>query len=90
MNGGILINVDVNAKIIMYMKKIKFGILLPVVVKMENTQQVTKLLTWKLSRGRQYVTIKDSKYLKVNNVYPLYLINNKVNGYLKELMEINI
>ena len=37
MNGGILINVDVNAKSIMYMKKIKFGILLPVVVKMENT-----------------------------------------------------
>ena len=37
MNGGMLINVDVNAKIIMYMKKIKFGILLPVVVKMENT-----------------------------------------------------
>ena len=51
---------------------------------------MTKLLTWKLSRGRQYVTIKDSKYLKVNNVYPLYLINNKVNGYLKKLMEINI
>ena len=60
---------------------------------------MTKLLTWKLSRGREYVTIKDSKYLKVNkdwkylkvnNVYPLYLINNKVNGYLKKLMEINI
>ena len=30
----------------------------------------------------EYVTIKDSKYLKINSVNPLYLIINKVNGYL--------
>ena len=34
--GGIMINVDVNVKNIIYMKKIMFGILLHVVVKTEN------------------------------------------------------
>ena len=28
-----------------------------------------------------YVTIKDSKYVKIHSVNPLYLIFNKVNGY---------
>ena len=28
-----------------------------------------------------YVKIKDSKYVKINSVNPLYLIFNKVNGY---------
>ena len=32
-----------------------------------------------------YVTIKDSKYLKVNSVNPLYFIFNKVNGYFEEI-----
>ena len=31
-----------------------------------------------------YVTIKDSKYVKVNNVSPLYLLFNKVNRYFEE------
>ena len=31
------------------------------------------------------MTIKDSKYLKINNVNPLYLIFNKVNGYFEEI-----
>ena len=35
-NGGITINVDWSVKNIMYVKKIIFGILLHVVVKMEN------------------------------------------------------
>ena len=35
-NGGITINVDVNVKNIIYVKKIMFGILLLVVVKLEN------------------------------------------------------
>ena len=35
-NGGITINVDVSVKNFMYAKKITFGILLHVVVKMEN------------------------------------------------------
>ena len=35
-NGGITVNVDVSVKNIMYVKKITFGILLLVVVKMEN------------------------------------------------------
>ena len=35
-NGGININVDVSVKNIMYVKKIIFGILLHVVVKMKN------------------------------------------------------
>ena len=35
-NGGIMINVDVSVKNVMYVKKIIFGILLPVIEKMEN------------------------------------------------------
>ena len=35
-NGGITINVDVNVKNIIYVKIIMFGILLHVIVKMEN------------------------------------------------------
>ena len=31
-----------------------------------------------------YVTIKDSKYIKIN-VNPLYLIFDKVNGYFEEI-----
>ena len=32
-----------------------------------------------------YVTIKGSKYLKMNSVNPLYLIINKVSGYFEEI-----
>ena len=32
-----------------------------------------------------YVTIKDSKYVKINFVNPLYLICNKLNGYFEEI-----
>ena len=35
-NGGIMINVDVSVKNIMYVKRIMFGILLHIIVKMEN------------------------------------------------------
>ena len=32
------------------------------------------------------MAIKDSKYIKINNVNPLYLIfNSKVNGYFAEI-----
>ena len=34
-----------------------------------------------------YVTVKDSKYVKINSVNPLYLIMNKVNGYFEEINE---
>ena len=30
-----------------------------------------------------YVTIKDSKYIKINSVNPLYHIFSKVNGYFE-------
>ena len=30
------------------------------------------------------MTIKDSKYVKINSVNSLYLISNKVNGYFEE------
>ena len=33
----------------------------------------------------EYVTITDSKYVKINSVNPLYLIINKVNGYFEEI-----
>ena len=32
-----------------------------------------------------YVTIKDSKYIKINSVNPLYPISNKVNKYFQEI-----
>ena len=32
-----------------------------------------------------YVTIKDSKYIKINSVNPLYLIFSKVKGYFEEI-----
>ena len=32
-----------------------------------------------------YVTIKDSKYVKINSLNPLYLIFSKVNRYFKEI-----
>ena len=35
-NGGIMINVDVNIKKVMYVNKIMFGTLLHVIVRMEN------------------------------------------------------
>ena len=33
----------------------------------------------------KYVTIKDSKYAKINSANPLHLIINKVNGYFQEI-----
>ena len=33
----------------------------------------------------RYVTTKDSKYVKINSLNPLYLIINKVNGYFEEI-----
>ena len=33
------------------------------------------------------MTIKDSKYVKINSVNPLYLIFSKVNGYFEEINE---
>ena len=32
-----------------------------------------------------YMMIKDSKYLKINSLSPLYLMINKVNGYFKRI-----
>ena len=34
-----------------------------------------------------YVTNKDSKYLEINSINPLYFIVNKVNGYFEEINE---
>ena len=39
-NGRIMINVDVSVKNVMYVKTIMFGILLHVIVKLENSYQV--------------------------------------------------
>ena len=43
-NGGITINADVSVKNITYVKKIIFGILLHVAVKMENIEQVLLMI----------------------------------------------
>ena len=34
-----------------------------------------------------YVTIKDSKYVKINNVNPLHFIISKANEYVEEINE---
>ena len=31
------------------------------------------------------VTIKESRYVKINSVNPLYFFNNKINGYFEEI-----
>ena len=39
----------------------------------------------KYSYLTEYVTIKDSKYVKINSVNPLCLIFSKVNEYFEEI-----
>ena len=36
-----------------------------------------------------YITMKDSDYVKINSVNALYLIIGKVDGHIKEKIEIN-
>ena len=43
-HGGITINVDVDAKKFVYVKKNMFGILVNVFVRMENIQQVLRII----------------------------------------------
>ena len=37
-----------------------------------------------------YITVKDFDYVKINCVNPLHLMIGKVNGHIKEKMEVNI
>ena len=37
-----------------------------------------------------YIAVKDSDFVKINSVNPLYLIISEVDGYIKEKMEVNI
>ena len=39
----------------------------------------TKILTYYIG----YVTVKDLSYVKTNTVNPLYLITDKINGYIE-------
>ena len=34
-----------------------------------------------------YITVKDSNYVKINSINPLYLIISEVDGYIKEKNE---
>ena len=43
-NGGIMINVDMSVKDVAYVKMVMFGILLHVVVKMENIWKVLGII----------------------------------------------
>ena len=36
-----------------------------------------------------YITMKDSDYVKINSVNPLYLIIHKVDGHIEKKMELN-
>ena len=44
--SGITINVDTSVKNIKHVKKIIFGVLLYVIVKMENIEQVVLMIEW--------------------------------------------
>ena len=44
--SGITINVDASVKNIKHVKKIIFGVLLYVIVKMENIEQVVLMIEW--------------------------------------------
>ena len=35
-----------------------------------------------------YITVKDSYYVKINSVNPLYLIISEPDGYIKEKVEV--
>ena len=37
-----------------------------------------------------YITLKNSDYVKINSVNPLYLFISEAGGYIKEKMEVNI
>ena len=50
----------------------------PIKIKIDE-KSYENILIWCI----RYVTIKDSKYVKINSVNPLYLIISKVNGYFR-------
>ena len=52
----------------------------PIKIKTDKTHK-KKILIYYFG----YVTVKDLRYIKVNSVNPLRLINNKINGYFKEI-----
>ena len=37
-----------------------------------------------------YITVKESDYVKIDSANPLYLMIDKVNGYIEEKMKVNI
>ena len=65
-NGRITKNVNVNVKNIMYVKKIMFGILLNVIVKMENVQQIPWIIQQLRMMKLQNHTMKKQKQILTN------------------------
>ena len=73
-NGGIMINVNVSIKSIMYVNKIMFGILFHVVMKMEHIQQVLQMI-------QQLRVIKLQNYkMKKQKPFQQILIKRKQPG----------
>ena len=66
----IMINVDVSVKNVMYVKKIMFRILLHVIVKMENNQQVLWMLQQLCVMKLQSHTRKKQILMKKNKRKP--------------------
>ena len=67
-NGGIAINVDVSVKNVIHVKKIIFGILLHVAVKMDIYQvlwMIQQLCVMELYTQRKQILIK--KYILINS-----------------------
>ena len=57
----------------------------------QNLLKIDKILYKNINiYYNRYITMKDSKYVKINSVNPLYLIINEVNEYIKKELEINI
>ena len=76
-NGEITINVDVNVKIIMYVKWIIFGILVHVVVETENFKQVLWMIQ-RLSVMKSHAKISPKNGNKETKNYSNKILMKKI------------
>ena len=67
-NDGIVVNVNMSVKNVMYVKKILFGILLHEIVKMENIQQVFRVIRRLRAMKLQSHTTEKQILMKKSNL----------------------
>ena len=75
-NGGIMINVNVSVKKIIYVKKIMFGILLHVTVKTENIKQALWRFNDYVLRSHKAIWWRNENYFSKFSIKKL--VKNKV------------